>query len=71
MSFDLLAGLLLPTLNHSLISGTRMCGVRVLSIPKLTVQTAWTMPAAQFCTRPDSSGDGRLRHRVAVISRQT
>src|SRR5437660_11262005 len=46
-------------------------GVWEESKRKLTMPTAWMIPQAQVGALPCTSGEGRLRHKVAVSSRQS
>src|SRR6266516_2557476 len=45
-------------------------GVWEESKRKLTIPNAWMIPHAQVGALPPTSGEGRLRHKVAVSSRQ-
>src|SRR6266704_898955 len=46
-------------------------GVWEESKRKLTIANAWMIPQAQTVALPRTSGDGRLRHKVAVSPRQS
>src|SRR5258708_33351835 len=56
--------------KYSQIWLAAMWGVCEESKRKLTMPSVWMIPHAQVVALPAASGDGRLRHRVAVSSRQ-